>query len=308
MLVQELQKSIIDNLVFMDYGNKLIFTGEETCLQDLYINELAKKEKAKIIYADSILDIKKSLLANTMMDRNKIFVVRNSNEFIKNSELFKELTPPMNKYLILIYDKVDKRSNFFKDNEKVICNFEKMTTTQLIRIVNKYLPDLKEDNCNYLVEMLNKDYGRLLLEIDKLVVLQKINNKNINELFLDAIEEGLIHQDIDSSIFDLVEAILNKNIVLSQNLLKSAKMGEFDIFSLMGLLYSNYKNLLLMKCSKDVNLSYYIKTKLQKFINLYRVKQLVDKMEIIINIEQGIKSGKIDSEIADEILVLKLLN
>lgn len=319
MLIQELQQSIINNDIFNKYGSKLVFTGEDSYLQKLYINQIAKINKAKLIYAESYLDIKRSLTTTTMMDKNTLFVIRNTNEFNSNIELFNQVIPAKNKWLILIYDKMDKRSSFFKEVEKITCNFEKMTDEQLLHIIRKNyksLDGLSDNNCYRIIDLVNKDYGRLLLELDKLKIILSIidietqengYDSTTDELFEFLMNDGLIHQDIDNNVFNLVDAILNKQYINIHILHKNAKNGEFDIFSLMGLLYTNYKNTLLYKCSKDVNLSGFIKNKISTFMGKYTVPELISKLQIIQEMEQGIKTGKVDSLIADEILLIRLL-
>lgn len=320
MLIQELQQSIINNDLFFKYGDKLIFTGEETYLQKTYINQIAKVTNSKVIYSETYLEIKRAVTTTTMMDSNKVFVIRNSNEFTKNPDLYKNIVCAKGKYLILIFDKLDKRGTFFKENESEICEFEKMTDIQLLRVIRKNyksLEGLSDENCYKIIDLVNRDYGRLLLELDKLKTMLNIlevegmeagYDADSNEWFEFLMNDGLIHQDINNDTFQLVDAILNKDCINSYLLLKNAKIGEFDIFSLMGLLYTNYKNTLLYKCSKDVNLSGFIKNKINQFKDKYNIKELINKMQIIQDIEQGIKLGKIDAEISDEILLIRLFN
>lgn len=318
MLIQELQQAIIQDTICFMYGSKLIFTGEDSYLQKLYINQIAKLDNSKVIYADNYLEIKRQLTTTTMMEQNKLFVIRNSTD-LNNIEIFNQVVPAKNKMLILIFDKVDKRSTFFKETENITCNFEKMTEGQLLNIIRKNyksLEGLSDNNCYKIIDLVNKDYGRLLLELDKLKIILPIidveaqkngNDSSTDELFEFLIRDGLIYQDIDNNVFELVDAILNKEYINIHNLHKKVKNGEFDIFSLMGLLYINYKNTLLYKCSKEVNLSSFVKNKINSFQNKYNINELIYKLKVIQDIEQGIKTGRIDSLIADEILLIRLL-
>lgn len=306
MLIQELQESIIKNNI----KNKLIFTGEESYLQNLYVKQIAKKTYSKLIFADNFLSIKKSLLTNTVLDKNKVFVIRNSPEFVKEETLFDDIIPAKDKYLILIFDKIDKRSSFYKNHESELCVFEKLTETQLNKVIKKYdeLKNLNEQNCSTIINLVNRDYGRLLLELDKLIILSKVKNINVDESFSFGFKDGLFYQELEDALFPLVDVILNKDNINTYILLKTAKYNEFDVFSLMGLLYNNYKNMLLISCNNDVNISEYIKSKLRKYIRKYSIDELIDKMKIIQEIEQGIKTGKVEADIADEILLIRLLN
>lgn len=319
MLIQELQEAIIKNQIDFLIGDKIIFTGEETYLENTYVKQIAKITKSKLIFADSFLEIKKSLTTNTMMDKNKVFVIRNNNEFIKNQDLFKNIIPANGKYLILIYDKLDKRSSFFKDNQDKIVNFEKMTENQLLKVIRKNhkFDGLSDENCYMLIDIVNKDYGRLLLELDKfkamiicsdLWVEHGAPDLDSNELFEYCLDVDLFYREVNDTVFSLIDSILEKDKIKSYNLLKNAKYGEFDVFSLMGLLYSNYKNMLLLKCSDNININAFTKNKLKNLLRYYTTNQIINNLKLIQDTEQGIKTGKIESDIADEYLLAKLLN
>lgn len=312
MLIQELKESIVKDEIANRYGNKLIFIGEETYLQSFYIKQLAKKTKSKITFADDYLNIKRVLTINTMMDNSGIFVIRNSTQFIKNEDLFKNLVVAKGKYLILIFDKLDKRKSFFKENQNVICEFEKMTNGQLTKVIHKYLPNLGEKNCQLFNELIGRDYGRLLLEMDKLKTVDEVSKQKgetfeDDDLFELALREGLIYKEISDTSFQLADSILNHDIISTFNNLQELKRIDDDAFKLIGLLYSNFKNLLLYKNNRNINIPPFQKAKFSKIINRYNDESIIIKLDTLRETEQGIKTGKVDAEMALDYLVINLL-
>lgn len=309
MLIQELKEGIMNNSLFEKYGNKLIFIGEESFLENLYLRQLARKTNSKLIFADDFLDIKKKLTSNTAFDKSGIFVIRNSTQFLKNEDLFENVNVPKGKYLILIFDKFDKRKAFFKENENITCEFEKMTTAQLTNIIQKRIA-LNELDCKYLCELIDNDYGRLLLELDKLSIyfkLDKYSNISNVEKFNLALKDSLIYQEINDVSFDLTYSIIEKNIVNSLGYLQELKRSDNDAFKILGLIYSSYKNLLLLKCNPNVNINRYTKNNLSKYLNKYNAQEIINQLSIIQEVEQGIKSGKVESDMALDVLIIRLL-
>lgn len=311
MLIQELKEGIMKDSLKERFGNKLIFIGEENFLENLYLKQLAKKTKSKLIFADDFLDIKKRLTTNTVFDNSGIFIIRNSTQFLKNDELFSNLVVPKGKYLILIFDKVDKRKSFFKDNANVTCEFEKMTTAQLTSIIQKSFL-LNQTNCEKLCYLVGNDYGRLLLEIDKLKIMDVIgqmqgNDLSADELFDIALNEGLIYQEVNDVSFQIVDSILEKDTEKTFYYLQELKRVDDDAFKLLGLIYSYYKNLLLIKCNPNININRFVKGKLSRFVNKYSANEIIDKMTVIQDIEQGIKSGKVESDMALDVMIINLI-
>ena len=312
MTIAELKQAIMKDSLSTLYGSKLIFIGEESYLQNVYINQLAKKTKAKVTYADDYLSIKRRLTTNTMLDNSGIFVIRNNNQILKDEELFDKIIPAKNKYLILIYDKMDKRKPLYKNNGDIICEFEKMGVATLTKIIHKTLPNLSEDNCKYLCELVGNDYGRLMLEIDKLNLMQYDSEANgyyttNDETFGWALKEGVIYQELTDTSFQLLDSILIRDIPNVFNCLQIYEQSGEDAFKMLGLLYSNYKNMLLLRCNPNINLSAFVKRKLGQISSKYSPIQLINKLKIIQSTEQGIKSGLVESDIALTYTIIKLL-
>lgn len=315
MEIQELKAAIKSNELFSKFGNLIIFTGEESTLQTLYCKQIAKAIKGGICFCDNdYLSIKKSLANNSPLNPVKVYVIHDSSQFLKNEDLLEIAKHNIaeGKILILIFHKIDKRKSFFKDNKNIICEFEKMTTNQLCNIIKKQLPDLSNSNCEIFCQLVNNDYGRLLLELDKLKILEDRSESyqlpiTTDNIFLNALKENLIYQEISDTSFELLDAILEKNSKKAFTLLDELRHFETDSFKVLGLVYSNLKNMLLINSGANLNINSFVKSKLLKAKNNFSITQLIRGLKEILNIEQGIKSGKIDNDMALEYMLIKLL-
>lgn len=316
MIISELLKSLKTNTILQDYGKIIIFTGGESVLQNTYCKQIAKVMKTNIVFADDdYLSIKKQIEHNSPLYNSGVYVIRNSTQLVSSEELFKQAKSNIasGKLLILIFDKVDKRKSFFKDNENITCEFNKMTYPQLSRIIKQRI-NLNENNCKILCELVNYDYGRLLLELDKIMIVKLDCDEKTGDDYSDdeifsnlVLKENLIYQECSDTSFELIDAIITKNIKKSFELLAELKEWDDDPFKVMGLIYSYLKNILLLKSSDNINISGFIKGKLKPNLARFSVDELIKDLDVILTTEQGIKSGKIESSMALDYVLTKVL-
>lgn len=289
---------------------KMLFLGEESTLQNMYIKQLAKTLNSNICWSDDYLEIKKLLENNSPLSKLKVFVIRNDNKFLKDETLFENIQIKGNKKLILIFDKVDMRKKFFTKYVDLTCKFEKMTNYQLKNEIRKKLPNLNDDNCEILIQLVSNDYGRLLLEMEKIKILNStFQDLEINQLFKEVIlKEQIIFQECSDTSWELIDSILIKDRKKAHRLYMELKEYNDEPLPLLALIYNNFKNLLLLKSNKDgLNISSFQKNKLLKYINNFNSNTLIDYLFKIQEIERGIKTGKIDVDNAIDYLLVSIL-
>jgi len=305
MELHELQQAIINKNIIETWGKILIFTGDESYLQDIYLKKIAQVYEGKIVFGDDYASIKEDLIAGVSFEGFKEIVLRDSKEFINKEDILQQISKSIvpNRLLILIFTKVDARKTFFKTHQNITCCFEKMTENQLVKIIEKKYA-MSEYNKKFLCQIVSNDYGRLLLELDKIEMLAHNNNINMDKAFIYAIQKGAIYRENSDTSFQLVDAMLNKDITKCFEY--SEELQEFvgDPFRFLGLLYSNYKNLLLLKSNGNVNISYFIKKKLAPYINKFTVGELMANLSFILDVEEGIKSGKYESKKALDLIII----
>lgn len=284
----------------------LLFTGEETTLQSVYINEIVKKNNQTKTYSDDLVSIINKLGNKQYNGKGTCYVIRNCKDFQKNEDLWQSLSSRISSsnFIIFIYDNIDKRSKFYKDLKDITVDFEKMTTAQLTNVLTKKY-NLNEENAIKLTELCNNDYGRILLELDKLKCLTI--TRDINEVFIEAIENDLIYQEINDTSFKLVDAILGFRYKDTFQLLNELKRFEDAPLKLIGLLYSSFKNLLMLYSKEKPNINYYIMQQLSKHKGQHNPEELIDKLRFIQKIESGIKLGEVEMEFSLDYLIVNLL-
>lgn len=285
-----------------------IFSGPEWKVQRIYIEQIAKCKKYSLSYIDTITDVYSKLKNRSFVTQNYVYVVRDDKDIMTDEKLQSSLTALLgDNVLILLLTTVDKRTKFYKTYKDAICEFEPLKPA----ILKKYLKreiSLSDKNCDTLMEICEYDYGRCLLEVDKIkqydagVGVNEENSGLYDLSFKSLLEEGIIYQPPKDAIFDFVDAVLKRQVNKSFDLLsQSYAVGEATVV-LLSVLYNNVKQVLqVQSCeSKDITKStgltgWQIKCA-KEHINHYSVGELVYMLKLIQKCEKGIKTGQIEEQ------------
>lgn len=167
---------------------------------------------------------------------------------------------------------------------------------------NKYIIDY--DSINYLI---NNSYDNLDIILNELDKIYLYYNKPCKILLEDI--EKIVGSAMDNNNFHFVSSVIEKNLSKSLYLFKDLKVYKVEPIVLINLLAREYrlmyylkkyqKNRLSMKdiCIK-LNLQEWQVNKLYNNSLKYREKELKDNLKTLANIDLGIKSGKLDKDIA----------
>ena len=295
-----------------------IFTGTEWKVQEIYIRQIAKCKGFDVKYIDSVTDIYSSLQNKSFLSKSYIYVVRDDKELMTNEKLQEKIKGELlgDNILILLLTSVDKRLKFYKAYKDTICEFEPLPEAMLIKYIQKEI-DLSKTNCQKLIEVCESDYGRILLEIDKIKQYQDYDIYEIDHMadiaFEILLKDGTIYKPPKDAIFDFVNAILDRNVDLSYNLFEQCKeVGEATMV-MLSVLYTNAKAVLQVQAceSKDISKStgltgWQIKCAKEHTGN-YSIGELVNILRMIQELESGIKIGKYDEQIAVDYLLVNIL-
>lgn len=301
-----------------------IFSGDEWKVQEIYINQLAKAKNLRIKRINSINDIYVQLRNKSFLSSNFCYVVRDDEAFISNEQLWSQVKNSKifagNIYILQLTN-LDKRTKFYKAFQDEICIFEHLEPRILKKYIQKEI-DLNDKNCQDLMEICEYDYGRCLLEIDK--IKQYVNTemplfgtgKNITEqdcCFEMLLKEGAIYQPPKDAIFDFVDAVLRKKVNLSLELLQECyDIGEATMVMLT-VLFNNVRSTLQVQTYYGDNLSKATgltgwEIKLAKsHIGYYTDDWLEYMLLEIQRVESGIKQGKIEEEFAMRYLLGQIM-
>ncbi len=283
-----------------------LFVGPEIAVRDIYIKQIAKMGQYSIKWVDTPADILKSIRSNSILQQKTLFILTECAELVKNEKCQQILEMDKGKNMLLcLFTSLDKRIKFYKQYKDNIVEFEPLQPEILKKYVQKEI-GLSDKNCNKLMEICEYDYGRCLLEIDKIKYCAKATRaenmpNNVFELLL---FDGTIYQPPKDTIFDFVDAVMNRDAYKAFKLMQeSYDSGEATLVMLSNL-YSNFKAVLqVQSCeSRDVGnctgLTGWQITNAKKYLNKYSIRELIDAMEWIRKAEVGIKSGTVEEMLA----------
>lgn len=299
-------KSHIKNKSF---NNFYIFSGSEWKIQRLYLDQISKVSGKELKYIDSITDIYGRRNNTSFIKKSYLYVVRDDKELIQNEKIQSQLNSIIgSNILILILTSVDKRLKFYKSYQDRICEFGSLKPEILKKYIQKEV-NLSDNNCDKLMEICEYDYGRCLLEIDK---IKCFDSRATNSAFEHLLKAGIIYQPPKDAIFDFIDAILDADINLSFNLYHQClAVGEATMV-MLSVLYNNTKALLQVQSYKGNNLekatglTAWQIMNAKKHLNKRSIRELLDIIEYCQESQQAIVTGKIDEEFIMENLLTKI--
>ena len=315
--------SVLNDIKNGTLRNFYIFAGEEWKVQQIYIEQIAKVKNLKIKRINSINDIYNQLQNKSLLSSNFCFVCRDDEAITRNEQLWAQIRKGKiwnNHIYILLLTNIDKRTKFCKEFATEICEFKHLEPRVLQKYIQKEI-DLSAQNCKKLMEICENDYGRCLLEIDKIkkfgeeIFVKTGNDENnyADKAFETLLKGGTIYQPPKDAIFDFVDAVLRHNINMSFELLQECyDVGEATMV-MLSVLFNNTKNVLQVQTceNKDISKStgltgWEIKLAKEK-LGYYDTDYLVYILRQIQKTESGIKQGKIDEDIAMQYLLSVIL-
>lgn len=297
-------------------NNIYVFTGEETVIRSIYIEKIAKATNTKLTRIDAISQVFSKLKSNAMFDVESCYVVYDDRDYLKQEKVWQKLLSEKaqgKNTVIFVYEKLDKRSKFYKAHTDVIVEFEKLSIDVLVKHTKKET-ELSDVSARQLVTMCGMDYGRIMTECSKLNTLAKASKTHIEKAFTQAQNENLIYQPPEEVIFNFIEMVLRRNFSKLFFNLKQLVEKEENPLAIISLLYSNFRSVLLVQSAGSSNnltastglTAWQIKMAKEKQ-GYYSVGELVHAVKTIRSVEKAIKTGDIESKIAIDYLLINVL-
>ena len=318
MELVDLMKRISSN----DIPHFLILFGEEQTILNIYLTHILEVTNTKRISADSVSYIMQNINKKRFDKSLRLYIVQDDMAFLRAEDSWETVrNTPTKDYIILRYHSLDKRSAFVKKNQQNLVEFSRLTKEVLQTYISKDLPDLSEKNSSKLVEYCNYDYGRILMEIDKIWQLQayRLSNFNMNldsnDCFEKLDKEGLFHKEIGDITFELTNAVLGGYPDTAIQKLDEAKRKDEPAMMIASILYTGFRNLLAYQGLGSNKQNAMERTGMSKGelygctknVGGYSIKEVKRNMLKCQEVEAGIKMGTIDEEIALEYIVLSCL-
>lgn len=210
----------------------------------------------------------------------------------------------------------DKRTALFKklNQPKISQEFKLLEPNELNRWIQKQVEErggeIEPDAISKLVEYVGNDLWRLSNELDKLTAYsQQLTAENI---------ELLIKPQIESNVFNLIDNIGAKNRKRAlQELHQLLEAGQNELYILSMIVYQ-FRNLLIVRdfvergvtnqydIAKKASLHPFVAGKTLAQAKNYTIEELKKIYALLLDYDIAIKTGKIDSKTALDLLIVKL--
>lgn len=287
-----------------------IFIGTEWYVQKAYIQQIVKKANRVLSYQSTAAEVNRSIQGKSLLKTAKCFVVMEDEAYIKDEKLQQSIRHNIGEnILILVYNKADKRKKIFKD----AIEFEPLKPEVLKKYIKKEI-NLSDKNIQTLMQVCEYDYGRCLLEIDKIKHFQigygkdKEMLKPYDGCFLQLLGDGVIHIPEQDSTFDFIDAVMKRQVE------RAFELKPVDnIMGTLQLLHNNAKAVLAIQVcrGKDVAKTsgidsgqlYYARQK----TGHYRSSELQSFMKKIQEIQEWIVTGRIEDSTALDYFLVEVL-
>ena len=318
MELLDLMKKISNN----DIPHFLIFFGEEQKIIDIYIRNIMQSVDGKKVVVDNVSQAIKDNGKKSLDKSIKLYVATEDTVFLTKDESWENVRKSMHKnYLILRYHLLNKRSAFVRKNQQNIVEFSHLSGEVLQQYIQRDLPDLSDENVSKLISYCNNDYGRILLEVDKIWQAQssRLSNFNINldsnDCFEELDKQGLFHKEIGDITFELTNAVLGGYPETAIQKLDEAKRKGEPAMMIVSILYNGFRNLLAYQGLGKNKQGAMERTGLTKGelygctknVGGYSIAEVKRNMLLCQKVEAGVKMGTIEEDIALEYLVLHCL-
>lgn len=284
----------------------------------------------EIINMDMNIDSINNLLVEAstinMFSTKKLIICDNS-YFLSSSSDSKEEVDELIKYIenafpdvyivfILREEKIDSRKKISKilSKEAKVYECSKIENYKLNNYVMDYIRDngysISSKNIDFLLSKTHYELSNIINEIDKLFIY-KGNDKKITEEDIDKV----ITRNIETNIFELTNAIMNKNKKKIDEIYKDLMLSKEGPIKLIITLSNQFRLYLQVKLMRNNGYSekeivsilkehpYRISLAMK---NNFSIDELKNNLEKLSKLDLDIITGKVDEKLGFEMYLLNL--
>lgn len=311
MNLMDLRNAIVGNKI----PNLLILTGPEVGVQDTYLKQIAAAKSAEIRAFETLADLWHTRINSRFTAGNLVYLVRNDEAVLKDEEAWKclQALAGMDGVTILKFNSIDKRLKFGKEFAEYIIDFEKLTAEQLSRYIVKIL-GCSQERAARLAVYCGRDYLRCLLECDKIKRYGEVCNiKNADDVFDAAVRDRVVVPDESLDIFNFVDMVVTRDKECLNLYPVLRQRGEAGVPTI-SLIFRSFKNILVAQTdpggkgvTERTGLAPFIYHKAKQQSGKFSSRSIERILDFLKQVEQGVKSGKIDEEVAVPFVMANLL-
>ena len=308
----------------------ILLYGEDDFRSRQKLNEITKEYQDKhktglnlVRFRENNFDfnkIRQNIESVSMFDEKKLIILEN---VLENKIFFEDFSKYVKKnklkdsqdIIVVIYQKGKLPSIVIKKQANMSEEFKLLQETEIINWLKKEARKNKI-NINYgalvkLVSYIGNDLWQLDNELNKLNSYK--NNKLINEEDIDI----LVNAKIDTNIFKTLDALARRDKKTAFKLLhEHLEQGENEIYLFSMFIYQ-VRTLIKLKDLIEKGTTYYDlakKSKLHPFVvkksseqlRNFSLEQLKKIYQYLLNIELGIKKGRLDGRTALDLLIAEI--
>lgn len=317
MQLSDLMMSISNNKI----PHFLILFGEEQAILDEYIKHIVKDKQ--VIHCDMVRNVLSQYNRKSLVNTPRVYIVSGDESFKSAEDVWENVITDFNNskhYLILRYTSINKTIKFYTRNKQNCVEFNRLGDDVLLTYISQYLPDLGRKYAQELIDYCNHDYGRILMEIDKIKQWKEYNTDDEGTPQTDSVfklldKQGLFHKEIGDITFELTDAVLGGYPDTAVQKLDEAKRKDENPILIASILYNGFRNLMAYVGLGANRKNAMIRTGMtkgelwgcNKNIGGYNFEELKRNALFCQSVEVALKQGTLDADIGLDYLVLHCL-
>lgn len=311
-------------------NNNYLIYGVDKYLIDKEIDKIIKKNKIDnnsiIKYSlneDNIDNILEDANTFNLFSDTKLIIVNDANIFTSSNDILTDkIINYLNNYndksylvFTLLSDKIDNRKKITKvmsDKGNVIdLNKKDVDINYIISYLKENGYQINMSDARMILNKVGNNLFSINNELDKLMLF-KLEDKVIDKNSIDL----LINENIDSSLFALVDSITNKDKDKMLKLYHECLL-ESDPIMIINMLANKYILLYQVKrlisdgysddkIAKELEVHPYPVKLARNMCYSYSVKEILDIILKLANLDKDIKLGNVNGEVGLEFLLLSI--
>lgn len=325
-------KNLDNHIKNKTFSNLYVIFGEENYLKNKYEKQFIQTildENFKMMNFD-LFEGKNINITNVIDACNTLpFISEYRLVVLKNTDLLyeakKEDIETLEKYfdnipkttiLIFIEQKINKKLKIYKTASKIgsIHQIDTLSEQDLINWITSFLKQkgktLTTKECLYIIRNVGYNMEILQNELNKLASFKKDEKITTNDI------DCICTKSIESTIFDLINFMANKNMEKALDIYKTLIFNKTSPFLILNMIYRQFKIILQTKYlyNKGYNINNIsTQLKLRDFIvreafnqsKNFNIKTLLNALNNCLQTDNNIKTGKINDELGVELLIIK---
>lgn len=209
--------------------------------------------------------------------------------------------------LIIITNKIDKNTEeLYKEFICVLPRLESWHIKDYVYSIAKGVPTKELD---WFIDICHNDIYRIENELDKLRLFTASERKYI---FDDMKFQGAFRDLSTFNVFNITNAITNKDYISLSNVLKEIKSFDAEPLGIVTLLYQGFKKLILVWLANNptpdnTGLKSNVIYAINKSPRVYNKTQLLDAYQFLNSLDKRLKTGQLEITWLIDYVLCKLL-